>query len=61
VERLLGDVMKIPLQFDSEYLIMPIECMTIYGIIQELDIYIDAKSNRQPLTRIEKDWMIEHR
>jgi hypothetical protein len=38
VERLLENVMKILLQFDSEYWIIPVECMPIYGIIQELDI-----------------------
>jgi hypothetical protein len=43
VERLLENVIKMFLQFDSEYWIMPVECMPIYGIIPELDIYIDAK------------------
>jgi hypothetical protein len=46
VERLLENVIKMFLQFDSEYWIIPVECMPIYGIIPELDIYIDAKKNR---------------
>jgi hypothetical protein len=49
------------LQFDSEYWIMPIECMLVYGIIPELDIYIDAKKNRRPLTQMEKDWIFNQR
>jgi hypothetical protein len=35
--------------------------MPIYGIMQELDIYIDTKRNRHPLMRIEKDWMFDQR
>jgi hypothetical protein len=61
VERLLENVLKVLLQFDSEYWIFLVECMPIYGIMQELDIYIDAKKNRRPLTRIEKDWMFDQR
>jgi hypothetical protein len=61
VERLLENVIKMFLQFDSEYWIMPVECMPIYGIIPELDIYIDAKKNRRPLTRMEKDWIFNQR
>jgi hypothetical protein len=49
------------LQFDSEYLIMPVECMPVYGIIPELDIYIDVKKNRRPLTQVEKNWMFDQR
>jgi hypothetical protein len=61
VERLLESVIKIFLQFDSEYWIIPVECMPVYGIMQELDNYIDSKRNRLPLMRIEKDWMFDHR
>jgi hypothetical protein len=61
VERLLENVLKIFLQFDSEYWMFPIECMPIYGIIQEVDIDIEAKRYRQPLTCIEKDWMFDQR
>jgi hypothetical protein len=53
VERLIEGVIKVFLQFDSEYLIIPMECMPIYGIIPELDNYIDSKRNRCPLTHIE--------
>jgi hypothetical protein len=61
VERLLEDVMKILLQFDSEYWIIPVECMPVYGIMQELDNYIDSTRNRCPLTHIEKECMLDHR
>jgi hypothetical protein len=61
IERLLENVIKMFLQFDSEYWIMPVECMPIYGIIPELDIYIDAKKNRQPLTQMEKDWIFDQK
>jgi hypothetical protein len=57
VERLIENVLKVLLQFDSEYWIFPVECMPIYGIIPELDIYIDAKKNRCPLSCMEKDYM----
>jgi hypothetical protein len=40
---------------------MLVECMLIYGIISELDIYIDAKKNRRPLTRMEKNWIFDQR
>jgi hypothetical protein len=45
-ERLLENVIKILLQFDREYWIIPVECMPIYGIMQELDNYIYSKRNR---------------
>jgi hypothetical protein len=61
VERLIESVLKVLLQFDSEYWIFPVECMPIYGIIPELDIYIDSKKNRCPLSHIEKDWMYNQR
>jgi hypothetical protein len=35
--------------------------MPIYGIMQELDNYIDIKKNRHPLTHTEKDWMFNQR
>jgi hypothetical protein len=53
--------MKILLQFDSEYWIIPVECIPVYGIMQELDNYIDSKRNRHPLMYIEKEWIFEHR
>jgi hypothetical protein len=61
VERLLEGVIKVFLQFDSEYLIIPMECMPIYGIILELDSYIDSKRNPHPLTYVEKEWIFEHK
>jgi hypothetical protein len=35
--------------------------MPVYGIIPELDNYIDSKRNRGPLTYIEKEWIFDHR
>jgi hypothetical protein len=61
VERLLEGVIKVFLQFDSEYWIIPVECMPMYGIMPELDNYIDSKRNRCPLTYIEKEWIFDHR
>jgi hypothetical protein len=61
VERLLEGVLKIFLQFDSEYWIIPVECMLVYGIMQELDNYIDSRRNRHPLSHMKKEWMFEHR
>jgi uncharacterized short protein YbdD (DUF466 family) len=61
VERLLEGVIKTFLQFDSEYLIIPIKYMQVYGIMPELDNYIDSKRNRHPLTYMEKEWIFDHR
>jgi hypothetical protein len=35
--------------------------MPVYGIMQELDNYIDSKRNRRPLTHIEKECIFNHR
>jgi hypothetical protein len=35
--------------------------MPVYGIMQELDNYIDSKRNRHPLMPIEKEWIFEHK
>jgi hypothetical protein len=61
VERLLKGVIKVFLQFDSEYWIILVECMPIYGIMPELDNYIDSKRNRRPLIYIEKEWIFDYR
>jgi hypothetical protein len=61
VERLLEGVIKVFLQFDSEYWIIFMECMSVYGIMPELDNYIYFKRNRCPLTYIEKKWIFDHR
>jgi hypothetical protein len=61
VERLLEGVIKIFLQFDSEYWITPVEYIPVYGIMKELDNYVDSKRNRCPLTHLEKEWIFEHR
>jgi hypothetical protein len=61
VERLLEGVIKIFLQFDSEYWLTPVEYIPVYGIMQELDNYVDSKRNRCPLTHLEKEWIFDHR
>jgi hypothetical protein len=61
IERLLEEVFKAFLRFDSEYWIIPVECMPMYGIMLELDSYIDSKRNRRPLTYIEKEWIFIYR
>jgi hypothetical protein len=38
IERHLEGVIQMFLQFDKEYLILPLEAMPIYGIMIELDI-----------------------
>jgi hypothetical protein len=60
-EKLLERVIRIFLQFNSEYWITPVEYMPVYGIMQELDNYINSKRNRCPLTHIEKEWIFDHR
>jgi hypothetical protein len=35
--------------------------MPVYGIMEELDNYIDTKRNRRPLMGIEKDCTFDHR
>jgi hypothetical protein len=53
VERHLEGVMKVFLQFENEYLIIPMETMPTYGIMPEVDNYIDSKRNQHPLTHME--------
>jgi hypothetical protein len=43
IEIHLKRVIQMFLQFDKEYLILPLEAMPIYGIMIELDEYIDMK------------------
>jgi hypothetical protein len=45
VERHLEGVIQFFLQFHKEYLLFPLELMPIYGIIPEIDKYIDIKRN----------------
>jgi hypothetical protein len=54
-------VLKTFLQFGSEYWIIPVEYIPVYGIMEELDNYIDSRRNRRPLSHMEKEWMFEHR
>jgi hypothetical protein len=46
VERHLEGVIQVFLQFDKEYLVFPLESIPIYGIIPEIDEYIDIKRNQ---------------
>jgi hypothetical protein len=61
VERLLEGVIKVFLQFDSEYWIIHVEYMPVYGVMPELDNHINFKRNRRPLIYIEKEWIFDHR
>jgi hypothetical protein len=47
------------LQFDEEYLIFPLEIMPIYGIMIEIDEYMDARRNQQYFVSAETEWMFE--
>jgi hypothetical protein len=47
IERHLEGVIQMFLQFDKEYLILPLEAVPIYGIMIELDEYIDARRNQR--------------
>jgi hypothetical protein len=46
IERQLEGVIQMFLQFEKEYLLLPLEAMPIYGIMIELDEYIDAKRSQ---------------
>jgi hypothetical protein len=49
------------LQFDKEYLILPLEAMPTYGIMIELDEYIDTKRSQRHLVLAEREWMFKQR
>jgi hypothetical protein len=61
IERHLEGVIQMFLQFDKAYLILPLETMLIYGIMTDLDEYIDIKRNQKHLKIAEKEWIFEHR
>jgi hypothetical protein len=42
------------LQFDKEYLIFSLEAIPIYGIMIEMEEYIDARRNQQYLMLVKK-------
>jgi hypothetical protein len=45
--------LKLFLQFDKEYLIIPLESMAIYGIMQEIDEFINFKRNQRTFALME--------
>jgi hypothetical protein len=49
------------LQFDKEYLILPLEATPIYGIMIELDEHIDVKRSQRHFVLAEREWMFEQR
>jgi hypothetical protein len=55
IEKHLEGVIQMFLQFDKEYLILPLEAIPIYGIMIELDEYIDTKRNQRHLGLAERD------
>jgi hypothetical protein len=61
IERHLKGVIQMFLQFDKEFLILPLEAMPIYGIMIELDEYIDTKRGQRHLELAEREWMFEQR
>jgi hypothetical protein len=52
-------IIELFLQFDKEHLIIPLESMVIYGIIQEIDEFIDFKRNQRNLVEDERSWIFE--
>jgi hypothetical protein len=61
IERHLEVVIQMFLQFDKEYLILSLEAIPIYGIMIELDEYINAKRNQRHLVLAEREWIFEQR
>jgi hypothetical protein len=55
IERHLDGVIQMFLQFDKEYLILPL------GIMIELDEYIDTKRSQRYLVLAERKWMFKQR
>jgi hypothetical protein len=49
------------LQFDKEYLILPLEAMPIYGLMIEVDEYIDMKRGQRHLGPAERELIFEQR
>jgi hypothetical protein len=59
IKKHLEGVIQMFLQFDKEYLILSLEAMAIYGIMIEIDAYIDTKRNRWHLILAEREWIFE--
>jgi hypothetical protein len=57
VKRHLESVFEIFLQFDKKYLILPLESMLIYSLIQEIDDVIDLRRNQRHLCESERRWI----
>jgi hypothetical protein len=45
VERHLESVLELFLELDKEYLVVPLESMAIYDIMQEIDEFINFERN----------------
>jgi hypothetical protein len=50
VKRHLEGVLKVFLQFNNEFLIIPMECIPIYGIMPEVDKIIDYTTRKKKST-----------
>jgi hypothetical protein len=61
IERHLEGPIQMFLQFDKEYLILLLEAMPIYGIMIELDEYIDTKRSQRHLGFAKREWIFEQR
>jgi hypothetical protein len=63
VNRVIIDVPAIERHLERviQMLILPLEAMPIYGIMIELDVYIDAKRSQRHLGLAEREWMFEQR
>jgi hypothetical protein len=61
VETYLESVLELFLQFDKEYLIISLELMAIYGIMQEIDEFINFRKNQRNLVEDEKSWIFKQK
>jgi hypothetical protein len=61
IESHLEGVIQMFLQFDKAYLILPLETMPIYGIMIDLNEYIDMKRSQRHLGVAEREWIFEER
>jgi hypothetical protein len=59
IKRHLEGVIQMFLQFDKEFLIL--EEMPIYGIMIELDEYIDTKRGQRHFEFAEREWIFDQR
>jgi hypothetical protein len=55
IEKHLERIIQMFSQFDKEYLIIPLEAMPIFGIMIEIDEYIDTRRNWRHLVLAERE------